>query len=105
MTQTKSSTRRHYTPEQKYKIVKEHLTTNSTISQTCKKYGISAGNFYRWQDSFFEGALERLKNGKVKATSAELQKIDQLEGENDRFKTVIAEMTHEVITLKKNLGE
>ncbi|MGC8901446.1 MAG: transposase, partial [bacterium] len=40
--------RNHYTPEQKYKIVKEALTTNTPVSEICKKYGISSSNFYKW---------------------------------------------------------
>jgi transposase-like protein len=57
--------RRNYTPEQKYKIVKEQLTTKTGIAEITKKYGISSSNFYRWQEEFFNGALERLKNGKA----------------------------------------
>jgi len=97
--------RRLYTPEQKFKIVKEHLTTKSGVTETCKKHGISSANFYRWLEEFYSGAQERLKNGKQEAGAAELRKIEELTRQNDRFKTVIAEMSHEVVTLKKMLGE
>ena len=45
--------RNHCTPEQKYKIVKEALTTNTPVSEICKKYGVSSSNFYKWQELFF----------------------------------------------------
>jgi transposase-like protein len=97
--------RRLYTPDQKFKIVKEHLTTKSGVTETCKKHGISSANFYRWLEEFYLGAQERLKNGKQVAASAELRRIEELTRQNDRFKTVIAEMSHEVVSLKKTLGE
>ena len=98
-------TRRYFSAEQKFKIVKELLTTDSSLSEICKKYDISAGNFYRWQDLFFEGAQLRLSESKDRATKAELKQIESLEKETHRMKNVIAEIVSENITLKKTLGE
>lgn len=100
-----SEVRRVFTPEQKFKIIKEHFTQKLGVTETCKKHGISSANFYRWQDEFFAGALDRFKHGKEPLSSAELRKIEDLTRQNDRFKTVIAEMSHEVVSLKKTLGE
>ncbi len=97
--------RNHYTPEQKYKIVKEALTTDTPISEICRKYGISSGNFYKWQDLFFEGALEGLNRKNGVMTSAEKRRVESLEKENTRMKDVIAEITSENIEFKKKLGE
>lgn len=96
--------RNHYTPEQKYKIVKEALTTNTPVSEICKKYQISSSNFYKWQDQFFKGAIEGLshKNGVI--SSSEQRRIETLEKENSRMKDVIAEITSENIEFKKKLG-
>lgn len=103
--ESNKESRKQYTPEQKYKIIKEHFTQRLPVTEVLKKHGISSANFYRWQDEFFAGALDRMKNGKQQASSAELRKIDDLTKQNDRFKTVIAEMSHEVVSLKKTLGE
>ncbi len=62
--------RRVFKPEQKLKIVKEALTTDLGVSGVCRKYGMSSSLFYKWQDKFFEGALEGLKSGKLGPTSA-----------------------------------
>ena len=97
--------RRNFTPEQKFKIVKEHFTQKLQLSETLKKHGISSSNFYRWQDEFFSGALDRMKNGKQQVSSQELRQIDDLNKQVTRYKTVIAEMSHEVVSLKKTLGE
>lgn len=97
--------RRYFTPEQKFKIIKDHFTQKTPLSETLKKHNISSTNFYRWQEEFFSGALDRMKNGKQQASTQELRKIEDLTRQNDRFKTVILEMSHEVVSLKKTLGE
>ncbi|MFP5520239.1 MAG: transposase [Bdellovibrionia bacterium] len=53
MTEDQNSGRKRYSPEEKFKIVKEQLTTKTSVSEICKKYGISPGNFYNWQEIFF----------------------------------------------------
>jgi transposase-like protein len=98
--------RRKFTPDQKFKIVKEALTTDTTIADVCKKYDVVVSQFYRWQDAFFEGALnglERKKSGPV--STSEQRKIEQLEKDNLRMKDVIAEIASENITIKKRIGE
>lgn len=98
--------RRTFTPEQKFKIVKEALTTDTTIADVCKKYDVVVSQFYRWQDAFFQGALnglERKKNGPV--STSEQRKIEQLEKDNQRMKDVIAEIAAENVTIKKRIGE
>jgi transposase len=98
--------RRTFTPEQKFKIVKEALTTDTTIADVCKKYDVVVSQYYRWQDAFFDGALnglERKKNGPV--STSEQRKIEQLEKDNLRMKDVIAEIAAENVTIKKRIGE
>lgn len=41
MEQDQGKARRHYTPDQKFKIVKEQMTTKTSVSEICKKYDIS----------------------------------------------------------------
>lgn len=97
--------RRQYTPEQKVKIVKEALTTDIGVSGECRKYGISSTLYYGWQEKFFSGALEGFKRVKHGPTAAEQRKIDSLERDNSRMRSVIAEITAENIDLKKSIGE
>jgi transposase len=98
--------RRKFTSEQKFKIVKEALTTDSKIADVCKKYSVAVSQFYRWQEAFFQGALDGLERKKCGPIStAEQRKIEQLETDNRRMKDVIAEITSENITIKKRIGE
>ena len=99
-----STTRKYLTADQKFKIVKEHLTTKTPISEICKKYDITPTSFYGCQEKFFKGALEGFSKGKDSPTKAELRKIEELESQNNRMKNVIAEVISENIDLKKTSG-
>ena len=96
--------RRHLTPDQKFKIVKEQMTTKTSITDICKKYDIVPSLFYKWQDKFLKSALEGFKKSDEGPTKAELRKIDELEKKNVRMQSVITEIVQENIELKKNLG-
>lgn len=104
MEQEQSTPRRQYTPDQKFKIIKEQMTTKTTVSEICKKYGISPAGFYRWQEQFLKAALEGFKKPEAGPTKAELRKIDELEKKNTRMQSVITEIVQENIELKKSLG-
>ena len=105
MTDKNGEERRVFTAEFKFKVVKEVLTTDQSISEVCKKYGIGTNVYYRWQDQFLSGAKESFKNPKEAATKAELRKIEKLEAENSRMKSVIAEVIAENIDFKKKFME
>ena len=70
--------RRVFTAEFKFKVVKEVLTTDQSISEVCKKYEIGTNIYYRWQDQFFSGAKESLKNPKEGATKADFERLRSL---------------------------
>ena len=97
--------RKTYTAEFKFKVVKEALCTDQSVSEVCKKYGIGTNLFYKWQERFFSSAKEGFKNPSEGATKAELRKIEKLESDNSRMKNVIAEVISENIEFKKKLME
>jgi transposase-like protein len=54
--------RRHYSPQQKVAILREHLIEQVPISELCQKHHIHPTLFYQWQKTFFENgaaAFER----------------------------------------------
>ena len=102
---TQDKPRRKFTPDQKFKIIKEQMTTRTSVSDICKKYNISAGNFYKWQEKFLQGALENFKKSEDGATKAELRKIAEQEQKIQRMQAAITEIVQENIELKKSLGE
>jgi transposase-like protein len=97
---------RKFKPEQKFKIVKEALTTDTKISELCEKYEVKSSHFYNWQEQFYRGAREAFERSNDSGPSKpEQRRIEELERENQRMKSVIAEITAENIDLKKNNGD
>jgi transposase-like protein len=57
-----SRERRHFSPQQKVAIVKEHLVAGVPISELCDRHRIQPTQFYLWQKQLFENgaaAFER----------------------------------------------
>lgn len=104
MTNVNGNGRKQYSVEAKFKIVKEALTTDQSISELCKKYGISTALFYRWQEIFFESALEGFDRKKKGALAGEIRAVEALKTENNRMKDVIAEIVAENVEFKKKSG-
>lgn len=99
-----NKTRKTYTAEAKYKIVKEALTTDQGTTGVCRKYGIAPSLFYKWQEAFFKGARLALEPGAATAkglTSQEQRELTELKNDNSKMKDVIAEITAENISFKK----
>ena len=95
--------RRRYSPEQKVKIIREHLEKNISVPDICEKYRIHPNQFYRWKKELFERAIEIFaqKQGK-KLTKDKITKLEErLKDRNE----VIAELLQENIKLKNESGE
>lgn len=99
--------RRSFTSQEKVAVLREHFLEGKAISAVCEKHQIAPSLFYYWQKQFFENgeaAFER--NGRDGRQERELtQKVDVLEARLARKDAVIAEVTEEMVKLKKELGE
>jgi len=101
-----ANSRRQFNPEQKIKILREHLLDKDPISEVCEKHQITPTQFYQWQKTFFEnGAAAFAKTATHRASSQAEQRITKLEDKLKRKDEVIAEIMAEHIVLKKSLGE
>ena len=100
------SKRRHFSPEEKFNIVKQVLSKAKAVTEISEEYGIHPNLYYRWQGEFFEAALSGFKEksqGRTKA--AEDREKERMDSEIQRMKNVIAEVVSENIALKKkNMG-
>lgn len=100
------NTRRHFSPEEKIKILRLHLLEKVPVSEVCEKHQITPTQFYQWQKIFFEhGAAAFAKASGPRAMGQTEQKIARLEDKLKRKDEVIAEIMAEHICLKKELGE
>ena len=98
--------RRHFTPEQKASIIREHLLDKVPVSDLCDKHGLQPTVFYRWQKEMFEGAPIIFQHKNTKPPERKLQrKIDALEDKLAHKDHVIAQIMQDHIQLKKELGE
>ena len=88
---------RKWTVEQKLEIVLAALKAEESISQLCRRHGVSETALYRWRELFLEAGRSGLANGKGRASSKELQ----LERENEELKKTVGELTMANRLLKK----
>jgi len=101
--------RRKFSPEEKATILRRHLVDKIPISDLCDEYHIQPSQFYQWQKQAMESmALAFEGNGKSQ-TDSRLKKLSE---DNKRLQerlvkkdNVIAEISEEYVTLKKELGE
>src|SRR5262245_45791699 len=100
--------RKYHSPEEKIRILRQHLLEKIPVSQLCDQHGIAPSLFYHWQREFFEnGHRAFASNGRhaKKAEAAQQGKIERLEAKLRRKDEVIAELMEEHVQLKKELGE
>jgi transposase len=62
-------TRRHYSPEQKVAILRQHLIEQVPVSELCEKHQIHPTLFYQWQKSFFENGATAFERERPRSQS------------------------------------
>jgi len=95
--------RRHWTPERKLRLVLESLQSEGKISELCRREGLVPTQVYDWRKKLMASAetvFARKKDG-----HPEDRRVEKLEAENQRMKSVIAEITAENLDLKKTLSD
>ena len=73
-----------------------------SISELCRRQGISAATYYKWSKDFLDAG----KNGLTLSTrrDATTDEVRQLREENDSLKKAVADLMLDVIRYKKSLG-
>jgi transposase len=95
------ATRRHYSAEEKIRIVLEGLRGEDNIAELCRREGINSNVYYRWSKEFLEAGKKRLSGDTVReATSDE---VKQLRTEATALKETLAELLMENRVLKKSV--
>ena len=95
------ATRRHYSAEEKIRIVLEELRGEDSIAELCRREGINSNVYYRWSKEFLEAGKKRLSGDTAReATSDE---VKQLRTEATALKETVAELLMENRLLKKSV--
>jgi len=98
--------RRHFSSQEKVKILREHFLDGTAISEVCQKHQIQPSMFYHWQKTFFENGTAAFERPPSRSrVSVEQKQISHLEAKLQRKDEVLAELLTEHILLKKSLGE
>jgi len=92
--------RRRFTPEERVSIVLQGLRGETQVSVVCRRHGITPGQLYKRRDTLVRGAKEAFSRRGRPRGSGENGRLREELGRKDR---VIAEMTEELLKVKKGL--
>src|SRR5881392_266185 len=95
------ATRRHFSAEDKIRIVLDGLRGEDSIAELCRKEGIAQSLYYTWSKEFIEAGKRRLAGDTARAaTTGEVQ---DLRPEARALKECVADLTLENRLLKKSM--
>jgi transposase len=95
------ATRRHFSAEDKIRIVLEGLRGEASIAELCRREGIVQNLYYRWSKEFLEAGKKRLAGDTARAATTD--EVKELRREAGALKEVVAELTLENRLLKKSV--
>lgn len=79
----KEATRRHFSAEDKIRIVMEGIRGEEPVSVLCRREGLHTTVYYRWLKDFMEAGKQRLR-GDVLRDAGRVQ-VQGLKAENARY--------------------
>jgi len=97
--------RRHWSAEEKTKLLRRHLIEKVPISKICEEARLAPSLFHRWQEQLFVNAALALGDRRAPDRSQDQQRIEKLEQKIQQKNEVLAELMGEHVALKKALGE
>jgi transposase len=95
------ATRRHFSAEDKIRIVLEGLRGEDSIAELCRKEGIAQSLYYAWSKEFMEAGKRRLAGDTARAASTD--EVKDLRREASALKECVADLTLENRLLKKSI--
>jgi len=95
------ATRKHYSAEEKIRIVLDGLRGESSIAELCRREGIAEGLYYSWSKEFLEAGKRRLAGDTARAATS--SEVTDLRREARALKEVVAEQALELRLLKKSM--
>jgi len=94
------ATRRHYSAEEKIRIVLEGLRGEDSIAELCRREGINSNVYYRWSKEFLEAGKKRLAGDTAREANSD--EVKGLRREAAQLKEALAETVLENRLLKKS---
>ena len=98
---SRRATRKHYSAEEKIRIVLEGLRGEDSIAELCRREGIAQNLYYRWSKDFLEAGKKRLAGDTARAATSD--EVIGLRREATALKEAVADLTLENRLLKKSV--
>ena len=95
------ATRRHFSAEDKIRIVLDGLRGDDSIAELCRKKGIAQSLYYVWSKEFLEAGKRRLAGDTARAATTD--EVKDLRRETSALKECVADLTLENRLLKKSM--
>ena len=93
------ATRRHFSAEDKIRIVLDGLRGDDSIAELCRREGIAQSLYYVWSKEFMEAGKRRLAGDTARAATTD--EVKDLRREASALKECVADLTLENCLLKK----
>ena len=95
------ATRRHFSAEEKIRVVLEGLRGEESIAELCRREGIAPSRYHGWSKGFLEAGKKSLAGDTVRAATSD--EVNNLRREAQALKKVVADLTLENRLLKKSM--
>jgi transposase len=95
------ATRKHYSAEDKIRIVLDGLRGEASIAELCRREGIAESLYYTWSKEFLEAGKRRLAGDTARAATT--GEVKDLRRQAQDLKEVVAEQALELRLLKKSM--
>ena len=95
------ATRRHFSAEEKIRVVLEGLRGEESIAELCRREGIASPRYDGWSKEFLEAGKKRLAGDTARAATSD--EVKDLRRETQALKEVVADLTLENRLLKKSM--
>jgi transposase len=95
------ATRKHYSAEDKIRVVLDGLRGEESIAALCRREGIAESLYYSWSKEFLEAGKRRLAGDTARAATSD--EVKDLRREAGALKEVVAEQALELRLLKKSM--
>lgn len=92
---------RHFSAEDKIRIVLAGLRGDETIAELCRKESIAQSLYYTWSKEFMEAGKRRLAGDTARAATSD--EVKDLRREASALKECVADLTLENRLLKKSM--
>src|SRR5438270_14030378 len=98
--------RRHFSAQEKVKILRLHLLEGKAVSDLCEQHRITPSLFYQWQRQFFENGTRAFEPQDLGRSEGQREKeINALEQRLQRKHEVLSDVVEDHVSLKKDVGE